>query len=75
MTCPCCSSRAGVVAWVDRYDAAVGFYKKDQKFRRENAKKTAEEMAPLSVGYSPYSGMTPLEHPNWADYAPVETRA
>lgn len=43
---------------LEAYRKALAYYRKDVAFRRENDGKTAEEMWPLSVGYSPYSGMT-----------------
>jgi len=39
------------------------YFRKDRAFRKANDHKTAAEMWPLSVGYSPFSGMTPLARP------------
>lgn len=45
------------------YRRSLSFFRKDRDFRLGEAGKTPEEIWPLSVGYSPYSGMTPLVKP------------
>lgn len=50
------------------YLKEIRYYRMDRSFRRANRDRTAEEMWPLSVGYSPFSGMKPLKKPERKDW-------
>ncbi len=66
--CMACTSYPEIVCRIKRFEEAIEWWKKDKEYRKSNEGKTEEEIYPLSIGYSPYSGLEPLKEPQWINF-------